>query len=737
MTQSEAKTIVEKLLGEKIVSVDACPSGGFGKRLSRQLAKHGYSFSQKDIYSCRSYKDVINLIMSADQTSNNSSITTEKKPPMSVIELFKRECSFMKSEDNGYDCLVYPKISEKDRAAVRDKFGIDKQETILLIRDTSFWSSRDQGLVVTDVGFYGIVDNDNPDPFSFGWECLVDVKYQELCLHFKDNQGEEAPIHMRYFVKNTDDSYMARIGRKLAPAFKKIAESVAPVEDPFIAACGQYDAFVEQGKYQEAIDLCTECVNNGIGPNNFLHLSMASVYGGFMKNWQKCAEYSLMAIKESEENSDDYIKVCSQYSLYSAYQALGNVIAARKDCLSVMLNATDQTSIGSGVLIKDDAKQDFEFLENAYVEGFLSLPYNERKVVMPVKKYVDLHQEHVAVINMQNLPVINFPMGHPIANQLYVGHPLIPSKYIPFENYQLELVEDRVREFCMLAQSLGATEISIECLNSASADQSNNTQQNMSGSAKTWVADGKANQQLDRSRHMIDELSRSVSLHQTFEPRNKPTMPNGMVWYDNEPSWQRLVSQRLNGGLTSHEERIETKKSQMVEGRELSDIKAEIETLYADMNMAMDKTEESKFAQQENAVLSIKVKFAPVSQLIGNEPIPNAQITVSPTTTPEEEEYLAELKEILADGEISPRERRLLEKIRVQFGISEQRASELEESLTALQLTEEEQEYLDEYKEIIADGEVSEKERRLLDKILKLNGISQERAREIEASVKR
>ena len=287
----------------------------------------------------------------------------------------------------------------------------------------------------------------------------------------------------------------------------------------------------------------------------------------------------------------------------------------------------------------------------------------------------------------------------------------------------------------MLAQSLGATEISIECLNSASADQSNNTQQNMSGSAKTWVADGKANQQLDRSRHMIDELSRAVSLHQTFEPQNKPTMPEGMVWYDNEPSWQRLVSQRLNGGLTSHEERIETKKSQMVEGRELSDIKAEIETLYADMNMAMDKTEESKFVQQENAVLSIKVKFAPVNQLTGNVSAPNAQITVAPTT--EEEEYLAELKEILADGEISPRERRLLEKIRVQFGISEQRASELEESLTALQLTEEEQEYLNEYKEIIADGEVSEKERRLLDKILKLNGISQERAREIEASVKR
>lgn len=399
-----------------------------------------------------------------------------------------------------------------------------------------------------------------------------------------------------------------------------------------------------------------------------------------------------------------------------------------------MLNATDQTC--NGLLIKDDAKQDFPIYEQAYVNSFLSFPYNERKVIMPVKKYVDLHQEHIAVISMQNLPDINFPMGHPIANQLYVGHPLIPAKYIPFENYQLELVEDRIREFCMLVQSLGATEISIECLNSASANQNNKMHQKNSGGTNTLAADGKANQQLDRSRNMIDELSRSVSLHQTFEPHTKPSIPQSMVWYNNEPSWQRLVSQRLDGGLTSHEERIETKKSQMVESRELSAIKAEIESLYVDMDIAMDKTEESKFAQQENAILSIKVKFSPIRQLNGNAPIITTQITSSNINTPEEDEYLAELNNILSDGEISPRERRLLEKIRVKFGISEQRASELEESLTILRLSEEEQEYLNEYKEIIVDGEVSEKERRLLDKILKLNGISQERAKEIEAYAK-
>ena len=398
-----------------------------------------------------------------------------------------------------------------------------------------------------------------------------------------------------------------------------------------------------------------------------------------------------------------------------------------------MLNATDQTD-DNNLLIKDKAVKDFQLYEKKYIDNFLSFPYNDRKVIMPVKKYVDLHQEHVAVLNIQNLPLINFPMGHPIANQLYVGHPLTPAKYIPFENYQLELVEDRIREFCMLAQSLGATEISIECLNSTNSNQNNKIKVNNSGSVETLWVDGKTNQHIERSRHMIDELSRSVSLRQTFEPRNKPTIPEGMVWYDNEPSWQRLVSQRLSGCLTSHEERIETKKSQMLEGQELSAIKTEVKSLYADMDITIDKTEESKYAQQENAVLAIKVKFAPISQLLDNAN--KSQTPSSNETTEEEDEYITELKEILTDGDITPRERRLLDKIRIQFGISEQRAKELEESLTTLQLTEEEQEYLNEYKEIIVGREITEKERRLLDKILKLNGISQDRAREIEASVK-
>lgn len=125
------------------------------------------------------------------------------------------------------------------------------------------------------------------------------------------------------------------------------------------------------------------------------------------------------------------------------------------------------------------------------------------------------------------------------------------------------------------------------------------------------------------------------------------------------------------------------------------------------------------------------------SVLKNNEVVENGNEKDNKKTelTSKEQEYLSELKEILSDGEISPRERRLLDKIREQLSISEERAAELEASLSSPSLTPEEQEYLDEYKEIVAEGEISARDQRFLDKLKKANGISEERAKEIEALI--
>lgn len=105
--------------------------------------------------------------------------------------------------------------------------------------------------------------------------------------------------------------------------------------------------------------------------------------------------------------------------------------------------------------------------------------------------------------------------------------------------------------------------------------------------------------------------------------------------------------------------------------------------------------------------------------------LPSNEISAS------EQEYIDELKEMLAEGELTPRERRLLDKIRISLGISDERAIQLEESLQPT-LTDEEQDYLNEYKAIIAEGEPTDRDLRLLSKFRKALDISEERAEEIE-----
>ena len=100
--------------------------------------------------------------------------------------------------------------------------------------------------------------------------------------------------------------------------------------------------------------------------------------------------------------------------------------------------------------------------------------------------------------------------------------------------------------------------------------------------------------------------------------------------------------------------------------------------------------------------------------------------------TKSEQEYLDMVKDCMEDGGIGSRERKLLDKIREKNGISYERAKELEATLCVPQLTSDEKEYLEAFKNACEDGVVSDKQRRLLEKLRMMYGISEERAKEIE-----
>lgn len=127
---------------------------------------------------------------------------------------------------------------------------------------------------------------------------------------------------------------------------------------------------------------------------------------------------------------------------------------------------------------------------------------------------------------------------------------------------------------------------------------------------------------------------------------------------------------------------------------------------------------------------------------------------------PGEEEYVRELTDIYASNglldrknsfldlfasySISERDKRFLEKIKKANNIRDSRAEELEffvlnkkfDKPSDSAYTAEEQEYMKEFKDIISEGGISERDRRFLEKIKETNGISDTRALELEAAIR-
>ena len=643
-------------------------------------------------------------------------------------------------DPNETDLFIYPNIPSDVKHAIRISWGIDLDEEILYVRDSSFWNDRNQGLVITDCGIICIPDNDDMnDRIHILWENVDHVEYKDELLYFfgYGDRDNNCPIHISHFLKGNSDSSKQGAGDIFQRIFTRMAQTqiIESGYDIYKKTAEQVDRLINIGKKEEALQLALKYRNQQ--QDTALTREIAWLY-----HWTGQDNKAIQILEEDINNlpiENTLLRSFLAYQEYSIYDDNKDYFNARKVCLYVSQNApADLQSDSKDMSILEDATNDFQIYEGYYVQHFLEQPYNERKLIVPVQSYTDLSQKKLAVVDINNLPDINFPMGHPVANQLYVGHPYIPSKYISFENYELELIEDKIREFSQIMQYLGATEINIESVNSSSNNKDSKIDQKLSGGVDYKLVSGSGNAERHITNKLLEDISQHINLHQKFSPKKYPALPENLVWYQNEPSWQRLYSQRMQGALLEHEERIETKKSQVVENSELKQISAEVKWLFVQANGNWEQSMEEKFEAHENAILSIHVKFAPLEDLqVGTltfQQNTNPILSVlSQSLTEEEVEYLNELKACLEeDGEISSKERRLLNRLRERLGINEERAEELEASLLEPELTEEEKEYLDEYKACIEEGELSPKEIRLLNRLRMSLGISEERAKELE-----
>lgn len=403
---------------------------------------------------------------------------------------------------------------------------------------------------------------------------------------------------------------------------------------------------------------------------------------------------------------------------------------------------------------KEFCQQIFEDDKNEILHGqstFSNRPYHDRQFIFTVR---DL--DHIGgcydetdtiqyVFPLDEMPVeISFPIGHPQPNTLYYAHPLRPY-YMPFEKAQITLLYEKVQEICRLFQCLGATEITTRCLKGEKVSGSLNSSYEIDGQANYKIASVSGGMNRKMSSQESQSRKDEMSLTQTFTPTKKPYCPDDLLWAKQDPEIQTFIKQRLNGGLQTFTKRVSSYETSNISQNQIMDVKAAFGFFMNNVSANYNQANDSTFDSSNETEWEISVKFKPLNEFDSNDVTKTSAastVTSNPssasnsTLTENEKKYIEELEFILEDGSIGESERRFLERKRIKFGISTERAVELEASIKkSLSLTEEEHEYLELYKEYSEVGEITDRVRRLLDRELKSLGISKERANEIESSL--
>lgn len=382
-------------------------------------------------------------------------------------------------------------------------------------------------------------------------------------------------------------------------------------------------------------------------------------------------------------------------------------------------------------------------LQSAYDglrDSFLSLNIDNRKTVLIHDQVKSTELNEFLVLDKSNLPSgILFPVGHPKLNEVYVAHPFQKEKYVQYSAYESLVFDNRFEEFSYFLQCLGAKSIEVKVLKGKEIDNKSSKALNVNASLefgkKIVKNSGDLATALKSNSSENEVLSTSRIRRQTYTPVKRPYIPENLTWYHNEPSWQFLYQQRINGNIEQHHDVISSQNFYSISKSDQLKIKAAFKTIFAHAKVDVDELTETTFSSNESIEWEVLVEFEPLQNL--KETHTDGSVSIEKQIdNPAVAEYLEELKFLLEDdGVIDDKERSILERLRERKGITKEVAMDLESKLLlSSKLSENEKEYLEECTEMLRDG-ISDKERKILMRFANRLQITEQRVKELEGSI--
>lgn len=520
---------------------------------------------------------------------------------------------------NGSDCVGNEEKLKFYDPIVKKRYGVSALEELYFVRDTSSLNGLDSGTIITEKGFYIFSDSllSGKSCLLYPWELICKVEFKGtnfIFYSYPDEQGEQEyhVIPQKNFIKASNPQ--TALINNLLKFFNKIVELAAPIEeeDPADAIINEIET--NEDYPQEIIRIALDALDEYPSIIDYLKFEIGRNYYR-LDDYQKAKRYLLEA---DNGNISIHYQTWLDTILGDIFeesdfkQSRDRRLAASKGSSELEFDGEDlpATQLALNDLYETDAR---------YFSSLNSHQYADHKLIYPVNdlsQLSTLSQNQIMVVSLQTLRDANldFPMGHPVAKQLYVCHPFCQNKFIPYDNYELEFIEDRIREFCEIAQCLGASSIKIEAINEESKDNKSAVDGSIGINGGNRAYSGNINVHGKSSENIVDQLRNSMEFEQSFSTPVTPHIPEHTVWLAKEPSWQRLIQQRMQGNLSRHREVISTSKSRLIEGNALLELSGEIKSVYADMGLNFSVELSNRLQTTQNASLSITVEFFPLHQ---------------------------------------------------------------------------------------------------------------------------
>ena len=606
-------------------------------------------------------------------------------------------------------------ISKEDIRNTKERLG-PKEEIIKAFGLNLF--SFSVSLLFTNYAIY-IKDIQNKTEDIIRWWEITKVSYENEHFMFFNSEGKNFKnINVRTFFPKEISIYT---GVGFSGDLTSVA-SIAP--NPLQLA--------QENKYSEAI----EAVNYYITIESSIELYVTRAFIYYDKAIKSNDNKNLLQEALTEiEKTIDYCKdheECWKLHKYKGHilELMGKITDSRNAYMKSLAEAPEEQKyeLQNRTTKLEEANAD---LWDNYI---LRVPYKERKYIMLVEdsKIKNCAVSGITIFNSSNVPnCINFYDNMPLNNELYVGHPYNPSVYIPYNQAEDILFQDKIQEFCYILQQLGAEEITITSLKGRKINETNNKKEEVEVAANAGRF-GNASLNIDSSTsNLMDRTSHEqYDVKYVYDPIDMPKVPSETIWYQNQPKWQRIVQSRIDGNTLEWTECISSKLKFFTSSSEKEDIKAKLKVLMANIEGRSYKEEEKQLKEETETIWRVSVKFRSKKLLQEKSQSRN---TISSTLTDTEKEFLNEVRFCIEDdGVIDNSEQIFLNKTREKFGLTEERAKELQESLLKPQFTENEKEYINALSELMIDGQIPESAQRIVERFRNLYEIDEQRANEIE-----